>query len=476
MDRPLIVRRWSTGALLIASLGSLTALAIHGYLGYYSRYIADDFCSAGMAHRFGALRAVWYWYLNWTGRYSASALDAAFGLLGPGITPFAPMLALLIWLAALIHTTAALLQTEDRSRIRYSATIATIIVYVTLILSPNVPQSLYWGQGMRSIIPPLVLSTLYVDYLARVATRSWPARRHFWLLIADFLLTFVIGGFNETYAALQLAMLLCAVAATWSMRGWPARRRILYHLLAAGLGAASALFVVALSPGNAIRQAFYPPPPDLPHLLPMAWENFKPYIASLFGTTDRALAIIGAGGLAFCIGLQLKDLRFARLAMPVPLLLGLGLAFASFVPAAYGLSDSPPERTLLMPAHLLTLTIVLTGILLGGFLRSGVATEYLGSAGGAAVLLLASLALVSSVGVLDGKLVSRRSAHIQYAVHWDTVNAQILAARERGDTEIWIQPFPNWAGLNEPNDNPKFWVNVCLSEYYGIQVLGLDLP
>jgi len=33
----------------------------------------------------------------------------------------------------------------------------------------------------------------------------------------------------------------------------------------------------------------------------------------------------------------------------------------------------------------------------------------------------------------------------------------------------------NWAALNEPNDNPKFWVNQCLSDYYGIDVFGLDI-
>ena len=98
---PLIRSRWQTAAIAAAGISSLAALTLHGYLGTYSRYIADDFCSAGMARRLGVLRAVWYWYINWTGRYSASALDAVFGLLGPAVTPFVTGLVLLIWLASL---------------------------------------------------------------------------------------------------------------------------------------------------------------------------------------------------------------------------------------------------------------------------------------------------------------------------------------------------------------------------------------
>ena len=32
----------------------------------------------------------------------------------------------------------------------------------------------------------------------------------------------------------------------------------------------------------------------------------------------------------------------------------------------------------------------------------------------------------------------------------------------------------NWAGVNILNDNPRFWVNVCYSQYYSIPVFGRD--
>ena len=137
-----MLRRWRLHGSLLLSLAFLSTLGLHAYLGTYSRFIADDYCSAGMAKRFGILRAVWYWYLNWTGRYSASALDAIFGLLGPAVTPFVPALVLLGWLAVLTWTTGLLLSRKARLGLPQRLTLALAALFLTLILSPNVPQSL----------------------------------------------------------------------------------------------------------------------------------------------------------------------------------------------------------------------------------------------------------------------------------------------------------------------------------------------
>jgi hypothetical protein len=446
---------------------------LHGYLGTYSRYIADDFCSAGMARRLGVLRAVWYWYLNWTGRYSASALDAVFGLLGPAVTPMVTGLVLLIWLAALAHATAALLAQFGDRRIIDALLIASTIVYATLTVSPNVPQSLYWGQGMRSIVPPLILSTLLVDYITHLSPLPVRGGGKLWL-VGSLLLTLLIGGFNETFAALQLGALACAGILARVMPGWTTRKSLTELLLAGALGAAVALVIIVMSPGNAIRQAMYPPPPALPKLILLAWENFGAFLAGLIRAPEKVLAMCGVLAASAFMGSQLPQRPPSRLTAGVILAAGMGLAFASFFPAAYGLSDSPPERTLLVPAHLLTLTLVLEGLFLGSLLGQTAmqpGTRHIATA----VLLMACVLLVSSSVLSIGRLRVSGPDYVAYAEHWDAVDAQILSAEDRGERQIWIQPIANWAGLNEPNDNPKFWLNVCLREYYGIEVLGLDI-
>lgn len=472
----MIPRRFSLIALLGTAIVCGTALVLHGYLGSYSRYLADDFCSAASADRFGILRAVWYWYLSWTGRYSASALDAVFGLAGPGITPFVPAVVLVVWLLAL--TLAASAMEPDAGHLPgvHSLAVATIGLYVTLALSPNVPQSLYWGQGMRSIIPPLILSALYFYCAVRSTTEPPPAeRRGPALLILGFAMAFVIGGFNETYASIQLGCLALACAAFRMTPGFEARNRAFAFLIGGFLGAALSVLVVALSPGNALRQAFYPTPPALPALLWMAWQNFTKFLGGMLGAPEKVLAILGVIGTGLHRGWAPRRRTSGSRSAMLVVAVGLGVSFACFVPSAYGLSEAPPDRTLLVPSHIIAFTGLIAGWQLGrGFTGDQAASGRVSSRHTIAVLTSAAM-LIASVLMVDARLLSSLPNFVRYADNWDTVDAQIRQAKEDGATEVWIQPIANWAGLNEPNDNPKFWLNKCLKDYYGIQVFGLDL-
>jgi hypothetical protein len=130
-------------------------LAIHVYLGSYSRFIADDFCSSAVARSQGIFRGSLYWYLNWNGRYSANFLDSLFGYLGPAATPFTTALVITAWLIVLAIAVGQIKLLE-------SWIVAAMILFVTLHVIPQVGQSLYWGQGMRSVVPPLILGTGYL--------------------------------------------------------------------------------------------------------------------------------------------------------------------------------------------------------------------------------------------------------------------------------------------------------------------------
>lgn len=236
-------RRWRLLGPLFVVLALLTTLALHAYLGTYSRFIADDYCSAGMAKRFGVLRAVWYWYLNWTGRYSASTLDAVFGLLGPAVTPFVPAIILLAWVGVLTWTAALLSSTQARLTRSGCFGLAISVVFLTLILSPNVPQSLYWGQGMRSIVPPLLLSALYADLLLLFDRGRWRASQHALWLVLGFLLAFAIGGLDETFTALELSSLVFALLLALILRQATSHRHAAAFLVAGVFGAVLAFLL-----------------------------------------------------------------------------------------------------------------------------------------------------------------------------------------------------------------------------------------
>ncbi len=469
-------RRWRPLAPLVPTLAFLTTFALHTYLGSYSRYIADDFCSAAMARRFGVLRAVWYWYLNWTGRYSASTLDAIFGLLGPVVTPFVPFFVIVAWLTVLTWTATLLLGRYTRHSFLFSVPLAAATLFLTLVLSPSVPQALYWGQGMRSIAPPLILMVGFVAILALAEqSRSRKSQRAAWSA-GTFLLALVMGGLNETFTALELSLLAGALLVALLLARTRGNPRHIGLLISGLLGATLAFLFVFIAPGNAARQSFYPPPPALMQILKISVNSFGHFLAATVGGPDRLLAACGVLLLSVFVGRQLSlpvhSLWLAGLTLGV----GLLFAFVCFLPAAYGLSDAPPDRTLTIPAYLLSIALVFAGVSLGSYLNSTEAGRSFSATLDGALIAVGAVLCVGSVVLVNRQLVTEVPQYASYASHWDIVNAQILSARDEGQSQVVIQAIPNWASLNEPNDNPKFWVNVCYREYYGITVIATGPP
>ncbi len=471
-----MLRRWRLLGILLPGLAFLSTLFLHAYLGTYSRFIADDYCSAGMAKRFGVLRAVWYWYLNWTGRYSASALDAAFGLLGPAVTPFVPALVILLWLAVLTWTAALLIQGQSKIRLHESLGLALAVLFLTLILSPNVPQSLYWGQGMRSIVPPLILGLVYLDLFLLLKSGALPGKWPPLWPILGFLLAFFMGGLNETFTALEVSLFIFSLVLAVLARPEGLRRNAIAFLAAGLAGACLALLVVVIAPGNAFRQAFYPPPPSLAGILGISLAGFLRFLSASFSQVDRLSGTLAVIGLSIFIGMQFPAARPPIRFMPLILGAAIAFVFVCFLPAAYGLSDVPPDRTLMMPAYLIALAVVCIGFIFGGFLGSAAKGATWRTAIEIGILLFAALSCFTSVFITDRRLLVSRREYVDYAANWGRMNATILEARSQGAALVQIQTMQNWADLNEPNDNPKFWVNVCFREYYGIEVLAETQP
>lgn len=117
-------------------------LVTHIYLGSYSRFIADDFCSSAVARSQGILRGSLYWYINWNGRFSANFLDSLFGYLGPAATPYATGLVVTVWFIVLA---IAVVQITEAGLLE-SCIIAAIVLFAALHVIPFVGQSLYWGR------------------------------------------------------------------------------------------------------------------------------------------------------------------------------------------------------------------------------------------------------------------------------------------------------------------------------------------
>jgi preprotein translocase subunit Sec61beta len=151
------------------------------------------------------------------------------------------------------------------------------------------------------------------------------------------------------------------------------------------------------------------------------------------------------------------------------------LSFASLLPSAYGLAAMPALRTYIVPTYVLIAGFGFSGLMLGKWLSSSVNAIkpiYLNTG----LLLCAVVFIVFSSWINAKYIYDDRGKYISFADQWDQVDAQIKQAKLNGDESITIPAMNGWASLDRPNQNPKFWVTACYSEYYGIQVYGPPYP
>ena len=454
--------------LIVPMISAGAALFLHGYLGHFSRYIADDFCTAFYAKRLGVLRATWFWYLNWSGRFSASVLDSMIGLLGPRVVPIVVPLTILIWLIVLALFFLRFVDALDH-RILISSALSVTSLFTLFLLAPDIRQSLYWGQGMRSVIPPLLLGTVQIIFLSYIQSRSWSKLQLGLWGAVSFACALTAGGFSETYASFQVLAFFLSLLIVLITEKFKFLTTSLF--LASGfLGAISAFVMIVLAPGNSERQVFFPPPPTIIGILTISLGGFLTYLSKLVNAPEKIFVILGLFSLAAMIGAQLRTDVDSRFLGVVPSLT-LMFIFACFPPAAYGTSDFPPDRTLILPTYFFVMGILALGAVCGSVLqkkRRSITSKFLPN--------LATVTIVIAAGIHSVGLYRSRWEFTEYAKFWDITDANILRSRGSGATQISIPMIPNWASLNEPNDNPKFWVNACMSSYYGLQILTTSTP
>jgi len=87
MSRRINWINFSTTLLLVSFSAALLAYA---GLGYFTRYMADDYCTANAIAAKGFVSAQRDWYVGWTGRFSFTFAVSVAGLMGPAAVPFCP--------------------------------------------------------------------------------------------------------------------------------------------------------------------------------------------------------------------------------------------------------------------------------------------------------------------------------------------------------------------------------------------------
>ena len=477
------VRYWRRIFFFVLLALFCAPLVTHIYLGSYSRFIADDFCSAAVARSRGIIRGAQFWYLVWNGRYSANLLDAVFGYLGPAATPYATGIAVTVWFIVLAIAVAQIIPSVENleAPILQSCVIAAMILVTVLYVIPSVGQSLYWGQGMRSVVPPLILGTAYVALIAN-RSKSQSGRPKLWAVPAG-LLTFVAVGFAETYFALQTTAILFVLIIPVVFRRYalPNRKNYFVLSIAGLLGSLAGGLVMFVAPGNKFRQSFFPAPPVLPELLSISLRGLREFCILIVRSPGK-WCIAGLIVCGFIFGLHVFRRRegsstvqhgdpWMLIWLPV---VGFVLLVACWVPRAWGTSLTLGYRTWIIPAYVFVSLAVCWAYIGGQVCRR----HYLVFARHAPVVatvlpLVGLLTFGVFAATICREIWGLRPTVVEYARRWDEREQLIQRAKSQGLPYAVVPLQYNWAALDEIEVDPKIgWLTKCVQDYYGIGVIS----
>jgi uncharacterized protein DUF6056 len=450
---------------LAASALPLLSFAI---VGWFSRYAADDYCTASQVVMAGLIQAQSRLYVNWSGRFSATLFNTLLEVVGVRAVPLLPALALVAWLAATAWAVHQLVAPFGWRLSRLaSAALGALLIWATLDTTADLPQVMFWQTGLVTYLLPLILASLFVGWVAR-PRMGWIGPT------VAFVLAFVAGGTSETFAAAQLTALTCAVAVALVARGrGPA------VLLAGLVGAVLALVVVALAPGNEVRQE---PTARTPLLiaLPEALEFTLGWLRLTFARPHAlALALLFAlPALVAALTPRSSPSRSTGRALPMSMVLGGALTvFACILPAFYALNTNPPGRAQLIPEFVVMSFVGMFGWCVGARatleIRQAVQRREVAVAG-----LLTALVLLALGPVLSARrtLVDLGAARA-YAAQWDRLDGEIRADQASGLQSVSVPPLPSTGSvqnLDWVGPDPKDWFNQCVAGYYGVSSIAAN--
>jgi len=454
-------------------------IAAYIILGGYNRLLADDYCSLYFAERLGLLRSIWYWYLNWHGGFSASAFDWLLSVVGPYSLRYSVFFFLSVWLCILFLLFRRIFSVvfDEDKRSFTDVLLSLLLISVVLLISPDLSQSLFWWGGVRAYLFPLILFTLYILLFLKFF-QSNPTSTGFigWCLVS-FALSFVNGGFSEVFTPVQVVIFICITFLGWWVGKFEFRNRVFQFLLAGAAGSCLALIVMVLAPGNANRQEYFSATPGLFDIFAISIKGYSSFLWSVMSTPALLSGILCLTVAAFYVGTGFtptpkagdhKDLQWACIALGI----GCILAFGCFIPPAYGISDVAPARTLIIPSFFFVAGVFAFGLFLGRYTSIGFLKDKRLSVVLVALCWVTILLPFKSVYTY---FVVAHKEHVSFAEKWDRVDSQIRLSIKNEDQDIHIPSMKNWAGLEYPNDNPKYWPNVCFSIYYKINVLAPPL-
>jgi hypothetical protein len=461
--------------LILANVSLLVPLLAHGYYGSFSRYLADDFCTASQFKAQGFISSMLYWRMTWSGRYSFIFFINIAHFIGQWITPYLTLIVIILWLFVLFVFIRQIFHVVG---IPYAVLpiilLACIVLYSTLNGTPDLYQSLYWHTGLLTYVVPLLFLTGYgaiaLNRISNNSQTSWGG------LGLSAGITFVAGGFSETYVALQVVAVLAFLTTVYIFLKGEARCSGILFLSAGLFGAIVSIILVITAPGNFGRLSFMPDPLAFAEVVYLALRDTLLFskLSIYNNPLSSIIALLIPGLLALYLPLRknrqesfgsvVRD-KFIPFLIGIPILAYILIA-ATLAPSYYATGVYPAERALITSQFVLIIAFISWSLLAGIFLRRYFVKDVLHSP---LIMLLIVVLLISGAYNSSQKTLSGLPEAQIYANLWDARDDNIRQEVASGAQEISAASLPHMSpGLAELSADPNDWINRCLASYYGL--------
>jgi hypothetical protein len=445
--------------------------------------MADDYSGPNIVRTHGFLGAQISRYEGWTGRFSFTFVDTALALLGPTTPRFVPAFLLPLWLAGLTWAIYELQSLSGKKSWSRAALFAGFIIFATLETAPNVSQSLFWQTGALTYVAPLIPLSVFVALISRGVSGRHNRSFYIFSITSAGILAFIAGGFSDAYVVLQSCALILVLLASEMFANAEFKPRIRPFLIVVLTSSLLALTIVALAPGNSIRQAYFPKQfAGWDIVAGTVWYSFA-LVARLVVTNPL---VIFASLLfpLFSVLLDFDDSAklvrdgrmYLRLLLIIPAAV-LVLLMCCTATSIYAISVMLPERARILLSFVFICGVVLWAWIAGEYLArklhtpsSNVRQNILLAATMVLTLLLFS-PLISFYSVLEMRDEARG-----FAQDWDRQDSLLKTAKENGVTDLAVPQIGDFQSRIEkgPSDlhlrpDPAFWINQRTATYYGLR-------
>jgi hypothetical protein len=474
--------------MIVCAVSLACPLIGYGYLGTFTRYVADDFC----AGRNLAIRGFWgsqiWTYQNHSGRFFSYFARIGASLIGRDHeTSFVPAILLVCWLAA---TTWALFQLTTllkwRSRMLPCLLFAELIIFAMLRTGPDPGQSFYWQAGSFTYTVPIILITAFLGLVPYFLTAQERGRSAVPSVILAGILALCAAGCSETNALFQCAGLAMAIVfCKWGPI--PRSQRVLPILYSGLAGSLLATIVVVVAPGNAVREAgvrTYTPALPKTALLLKTIAASAGYLVDFLHT--RPLAALGLFVLSWAVAKSQQSQTGTRAGWRSTIYVIIGgwtfaffLIFIAILPGMYAFSSMPPDRALFVDHWILLLTLIFSGLVFGWFTRRWYLESWVFG-------LLAAACVVALIVPWAARSARDNLAAIRdlrrYAAEWDNEDSRFRKMRSNGELQVLLPWNASVASngvvdqIGWISDDPTYFINTCTADYYGFKSLRTYRP